>query len=1149
MRQVDGQFLKLNGEPFYRVSNAQKMEEFFMSLSSSSDHWMFVSSYGALTAGRVNPEGAFFPYYADDKISDLQHCTGPKTLVRVNVKELPEKVIWEPFRPLNADLNALADIETSISRSIYKNSLGNKLVFEEVNEELGLTFRYQWAFGHRFGFIRSCHLENHGGEVAKVEILDGVENLLPPGLSVDFQMKFSNLANAYKKNELLGTLPDKNIGVYYLSSVPSDKAEPSEGLQANVVWHYGVDAKNVLLSSQQLNDFVTKGSVTDETDIRANRGAYFIQHNVDLSPGQSSTWNLVANTFQDTTDVSDLKLWLETEKDIAGAVADDISNCESRLLSLVSEADGIQFSEDSLAVARHQANVLFNVMRGGIPPRGYSIDGSDFASHVRKLNSTVADRNAELLSSLSQSQDLTCETLAESLASVADADLSRIGQEYLPLTFSRRHGDPTRPWNLFAIKGFADDGSHSLDYQGNWRDIFQNWEALAQSYPRLLKGMIFRFLNASTADGYNPYRVTKDGVEWERLDPDDAWSNIGYWGDHQIIYLTKLLESWRKFFPGELDQCIDEGICVYVDVPYRIKSYDDILLDANDTIVFDNKLDREIDARVAEIGSDGKLLKNSSGSNIHVACGEKLLLPAIVKMTNFVPGGGIWLNTQRPEWNDANNALVGNGLSMVTVCYLRRMFGFLKDWFASSEFEHFHVSVEIAEMLNAVVSVLSDVDGVLDASQRKSVVDRLGRAGGTYREALYANGLSGDKKGLSKSECIAFFDVSLKQLDQTIRENKRSDGLYHAYNLIAFNRDDQENLVGFEVEYLFEMLEGQVAALSAGTLSAVEVADLLDSLRNSSMYRDDRKSYTLYPNRDLPRFDEKNLVPADFLQSSKLAQKILDADCEIIRRGKDGGLHFCGKYRNVADLNSGLNELAQVPEFAELVASERRLFTDVYETVFNHHEFVGRSGTFFGYEGLGCIYWHMVSKLVLAVQENFLAARDSGVDAKTLDRLRTHYRESRDGIGLKMNPEVYGAFPTDPYSHTPGAGGAKQPGMTGQVKEDILVRFGELGLRVEAGRLKIDPCLFESTEFLTEPTTATFSRGDEESVSFELGTGSFAFTYCNVPFVYEQSEKSRIEVVSDSGTRVDDELELTAEETKNLISRDGTISRVNVFLG
>ena len=30
------------------------------------------------------------------------------------------------------------------------------------------------------------------------------------------------------------------------------------------------------------------------------------------------------------------------------------------------------------------------------------------------------------------------------------------------------------------------------------------------------------------------------------------------------------------------------------------------------------------------------------------------------------------MNTQRPEWNDANNALVGYGLSMVTLYQLRR---------------------------------------------------------------------------------------------------------------------------------------------------------------------------------------------------------------------------------------------------------------------------------------------------------------------------------------------------------------------------------------------------------------------------------------------------------------------------------------------
>lgn len=35
----------------------------------------------------------------------------------------------------------------------------------------------------------------------------------------------------------------------------------------------------------------------------------------------------------------------------------------------------------------------------------------------------------------------------------------------------------------------------------------------------------------------------------------------------------------------------------------------------------------------------------------------------------------------------------------------------------------------------------------------------------------------------------------------------------------------------------------------------------------------------------------------------------------------------------------------------------------------------------FGFEGLGCIYWHMVSKLLLAVEENFFAALQQGTDA------------------------------------------------------------------------------------------------------------------------------------------------------------------------
>ena len=52
-----------------------------------------------------------------------------------------------------------------------------------------------------------------------------------------------------------------------------------------------------------------------------------------------------------------------------------------------------------------------------------------------------------------------------------------------------------------------------------------------------------------------------------------------------------------------------------------------------------------------------------------------------------------------------------------------------------------------------------------------------------------------------------------------------------------------------------------------------------------------------------------------------------------------------------------------------MVLEDTNHLLDSFEAVFNHKAFTGRSGTFYGYEGLGSIYWHMVSKLALAAYE------------------------------------------------------------------------------------------------------------------------------------------------------------------------------------
>ena len=167
-------------------------------------------------------------------------------------------------------------------------------------------------------------------------------------------------------------------------------------------------------------------------------------------------------------------------------------------------------------------------------------------------------------------------------------------------------------------------------------------------------------MNASTIDGFNPYRISRDGIDWEVPDPDDPWSHIGYWGDHQIIYLLRLLEAWQEFEPGAINGWLDEPLFVYADVPYSIADHDAMVADPRNTITYDGERAEAIAERVERIGSDGRLLVDRDGSLVRVGMFEKLLVPALGKLSSYVPDGGIWLNTQRPEWNDANNALVGS---------------------------------------------------------------------------------------------------------------------------------------------------------------------------------------------------------------------------------------------------------------------------------------------------------------------------------------------------------------------------------------------------------------------------------------------------------------------------------------------------------
>ncbi|MBO5012855.1 MAG: hypothetical protein J6C57_02325, partial [Paludibacteraceae bacterium] len=476
---------------------------------------------------------------------------------------------------------------------------------------------------------------------------------------------------------------------------------------------------------------------------------------------------------------------------------------------------------------------------------------------------------------------------------------------------------------------------------------------------------------------------------------------------------------------------------------------------------------------------------------------------------------GIWMNTLRPEWNDANNALVGNGASMVTLYYMRRFVAFLIDLYQSEETTYAlseEVVLFLRNILTAMVNHLPEqADQPISFTDhtRRTFTDQVGRAGEAYRNAIYA-GHSGKKVEMDASLICQFLIMTLDFIDQSINVNQREDGLYHAYNLVKFDRGT------ISISHLYEMLEGQVAVLSSRRLNTEQAADLLDAMRQSALYREDQRSYMLYPARKRTSFLDMNTLPEEALSLPIVQRLLAHHATDILTQDCIGKVHFSANFNNADFLLRAIQKSSE-----DITPEETEQLLNLYEQLFNHHAFTGRSGTFYKYEGLGCIYWHMVSKLLLAVGECIQANSQYPIggtpshSSEAASNLIAHYKAIREGIGSHKTPAEYGSFPFDAYSHTPSMSGVQQPGMTGQVKEDIISRFFELGVHVQDGQITFCPVMLTDADFRD---------------------GELCFSYCGTEIIYRKMGKGTGSVT------------LTPEQSKHIFARDGEIKQLIIEL-
>ena len=727
-------------------------------------------------------------------------------------------------------------------------------------------------------------------------------------------------------------------------------------------------------------------------------------------PASAAAWSVVADVDQSAADVVRLQTLLADPAAAAAALAADVEGTRAHLDRLVGTADAAQVTGDELATAHHRANVLFNIMRGGVLVDGYTVRTADLRAFVGQRSPRTADRSRRVVRRARRDR-AGRRPRRSGPTRPGDPDLLRLVREYLPLTFSRRHGDPSRPVErVHASPCATTPASRCVDYQGNWRDIFQNWEALAWSFPEYVESMVAMFLDASTADGYNPYRISRAGIDWEVPEPRHPWANIGYWGDHQVIYLVKLLEASRAVPPRSPGGARRPAP----------SSRTPTCRTASRRTTSGGRADRDDrrSTRRRSSGSSGasrpraptgELVHGADGELVRVSLGEKLLLTILAKVVNLVPDGGIWMNTQRPEWNDANNALVGKGLSVVTLAYLRRALTLARDLLTGDLTGDERARELLTRRARGARRDRVEPGGHRVRRPRPPGRHGRARAPRAPRTArACTRGFSGGRTQVPARSVQAFLD------GRAGLRRRRAAGEPARRTACTTRTTCSTCATGRPSAGCRRCSRARSRVLSSGAADPGGGAGA----------RPGAASQRAVPGgpAHLPALPRPRAADVPGAQPHHRGAGRVRAAAGGARRGRRHVGRAARRARRApvrarpaqrpATLDAALDALAVPPAVGR--RSPARCST-LFEQVFRHAEFTGRSGSFFAYEGLGSIYWHMVSKLLLAVQENHERARGRGRRTQTSSRACADaYEDIRARARLLQDPRRVRRVPRRP---------------------------------------------------------------------------------------------------------------------------------------
>ncbi len=808
--------------------------------------WAFYVNRGQAIAsfGTRDKDHAIMEYFPANRSWQNTPLAGFRTFLKISSGK--NFTFYEPFA------NTLANNSFDITNRMYISSA--ELKIEEENATLGLktTIEYFTIPNDNYGGLaRIITLENTSKTAKKIQLLDGMPQIVPFGTNNWFLKKMSRTIEGWMYVNNL----EKGAPFFKLAVDPTDRPEVIHIKEGNFYLGFDYQNNKPKIIKPIVDPQAVFGASTDlsfpAAYLKENKFAYpkdqvlnsrfpcaFILSNLELRPKQSKKFYCLAGYM---LNIGILNSHLS--KITRAGYLEEKQKENHRIIQELQADVQTQSAKPEFDLYTKQ-NYLDNILRGGYP-----------------------------------------------------ATFTHGEKKSIFYLYSRKHGDLERDYNKYYIQP-----TYLSQGNGNYRDVNQNRRSDVWFNPDIKDANIITFFNLLQTDGFNPLIVK--GATFTLKDSPEAKKEISALvaaGETEKLF--KLLE--KPFSPGELilylqehkiklKKSYDEFLSLALSLSHKnqeaehgegfwtdhwtynldlLESYLGVYPEKLAEIVFQKKVFTFFDnAEIVKPRCEKYVLYNGKPRQLHAIASDpakkelikkRLVLPHVTraeyghgdiyyttlinkllclvanKMASLDPfGAGIEMEADKPNWYDALNGLPALfGSSLCETLELKRYLNFIRDALNKTPEANISCSEEIFDFLNKLAELSAGKISDYEYWDKTHTVKE------DYRHKTKL-GLSGKDVEFNHQDLSNILELFLRKLNAGI-EKSRQKNIYYSYfiNEAAEYRNISASHImpsKFIQRKIPFFLEGQMHALK---ISQAAPKKLYTAIKTSPLYDKKLKMY------------------------------------------------------------------------------------------------------------------------------------------------------------------------------------------------------------------------------------------------------------------------------------------------------------------